>query len=353
MISLKKYLDATEAGFAKADVPEHNNFLLGSAIDAYGSALMEMGNCSLNACPSLGNGLKHSLDALKVGLSPRMSGDALAKTDTSVREHLRTWGNDAARHNQQMTSEVKEMLLTMAGAAESVSARDQRCAGQMNEVTEQLKTIATLDDLTEIRASIQKSTAELKSSIDRMEEEGKAALSQLQEQVATYQTKLEKAEELASRDALTGLSSRLYVEGQLEKCLNSGDPFCVAVIDIDGFKKVNDEHGHLTGDDLLKQFGRELRSSCRSSDIIGRWGGDEFILLYNCDLQEAEAQIERVRKWICGNYEVEGKSGTIKLCVNASIGLAERVAGEKMKKLVARADAAMYEQKAASKSARQ
>ena len=125
------------------------------------------------------------------------------------------------------------------------------------------------------------------------------------------------------------------------------------MIDIDGFKKVNDEHGHLTGDDLLKQFGRELRSSCRSSDIIGRWGGDEFILLYNCDLQEAEAQIERVRKWICGNYEVEGKSGTIKLCVNASIGLAERVAGEKMKKLVARADAAMYEQKAASKSARQ
>ncbi len=59
-------------------------------------------------------------------------------------------------------------------------------------------------------------------------------------------------------------------------------PFCVAIIDIDEFKRVNDEHGHLVGDELLKQFAAEMRSVCRSTDTIGRWGGDEFILLLHC-----------------------------------------------------------------------
>jgi len=75
---------------------------------------------------------------------------------------------------------------------------------------------------------------------------------------------------------------------------------------------VNDSYGHLTGDKLLRQFGAELRSACRATDVIGRWGGDEFILLYDC-------------------------------------GLAAHTAGEEMKELAARADAAMCEQKAASR----
>jgi diguanylate cyclase (GGDEF)-like protein len=149
---------------------------------------------------------------------------------------------------------------------------------------------------------------------------------------------------------LTGLGNRLYAEGQIEKRVASGTPFCVAVIDIDGFKKVNDCHGHLTGDEVLKQFGAELRSACRATDMIGRWGGDEFILLFDCGLEEAEAQMARLRKWICGNYDVHGRAGAIKLRVEASMGLAAHAAGEEMKDLVARADAAMYEEKAASRA---
>ena len=59
----------------------------------------------------------------------------------------------------------------------------------------------------------------------------------------------------------------------------TGAPFCIAIIDIDKFKRVNDEHGHLAGDELLKKFAAKMRSVCRDTDTIGRWGGDEFILL--------------------------------------------------------------------------
>ncbi len=349
MISLKKYLDSQQVN-SSAPEERAKGDLLPAVVDAYGSALMEMGNSSLEACPGMGDELKRNLSELKAGLSAHMSPAALATTDSGAREQIRGWGHGTAKHFQQKACEVKEMLLMMARTAESVGARDQRCAGRMSEVTERLKAIASLDDLTEIRTSIEKSASELKSSIDRMTAEGKAVLDHLKEQVATYQTKLEEAEEIASRDALTGLSSRLYVEGQLDKRMGAGTPFCVAIVDIDRFKKVNDDHGHVTGDDLLKQFSTELRSACRATDVIGRWGGDEFILLFDCALAEAEAQVVRLRKWVCGSYTVLGKAGEVKLRVDASIGLAEREAGEDMKALLARADAAMYEEKAVGRA---
>jgi diguanylate cyclase len=350
MISLKKYLDSPPPG-SKTHCDTVEEDLLCVAIAAYGSALQGMGSCSLDACPGLGVGLKQHLDELNSNLSSHMSSEALAATDRDVKEQLQDWGRRTATHYQLKSNEVKELLIVMARTAEGVGARDQRCAGQINEVTARLTAIASLDDLTQIRKSIENSAAELKTSIERMTAEGKAAIDRLREQVSTYQAKLEEAEEVASRDALTGLRSRLYVENQIERKIGTRGLFCVAIVDIDGFKRVNDEHGHLTGDELLKQFATELVSACRSTDVIGRWGGDEFIILIDCGLAEASAQIDRLRKWVCGNYTVRGKSGAEKLRVDASIGLAEHLPDEPIKELLARADVAMYENKAASRAA--
>jgi diguanylate cyclase (GGDEF)-like protein len=348
MISLKKYLDSTQAGAEAACEPDEHD-ILPAAIAAYRSALREMGGCSQAACPALGEDLKRSLCGLEEGLSVAMSGATVAVTEQKVREQLREWGGQTARHYSRKTGEVKALLIVMAHTAESVGERDQRCARQLNEVTTRLEGIASLEDLTEIRASIEKSAAELKTSVNRMAEEGKAAIEQLRAEVSSYQIKLEEAEEIACRDALTGLRSRLWMEGQIERSIGAGVPLCIAIVDIDEFKKVNDQYGHLTGDELLKLFAAELRSACRSTDLIGRWGGDEFIILLDCGMREAKAQIDRLRAWVCGTYKIQKRPGPGQLRVEASIGLAEHLPGEPIKELLDRADADMYEQKSASR----
>lgn len=350
MISLKKYLEPAPREFGPPDGEDSRDFVA-TALDAYGSTLLEIGNCSLDACPGLGDGLQKALAQLQLELTPAIGHETLAANGKQARERLRAWGRDTARHYQARAREVKEMLLTMAQTAESVSARDQRCAGQMSAVTQRLKTIATLEDLTEVRASLVESAAELKASIERMTEEGRKVLDRLRRQVEDYQTKLDEAERIASCDALTGVSSRMYVEGQIEKRIEAGAPFCVGIVDLDRFKKVNDEHGHLTGDELLRQFAAELRSACRSTDTIGRWGGDEFVLLFDSGMEEARAQCDRLREWVCGNYELSNpKGGAIKVRVSASIGLAAHTDGETMQDLLARADAEMYQNKATSRT---
>lgn len=346
VISIRRYLDAPEG--APEPAPARNRRgadLLSLLLDAYRAALSEMGRSSTEACRATAAALEQSLLEASDALSAEADPDGIAASGAIVRKGLQKWGRSTARHFQQKADEAKGMLLAMARAASSVGERDQRCAEQLRAVTGQLRQIASLEDITAMRNSIVKSAAELKTSIDRMTEEGNAMIAELQSKVTDYQTKLEQAEEAAACDALTRLRSRFHTEGQLEQRIATGAPFCVALFDINGFKQVNDAYGHVVGDELLKQFAGELRSACRSSDIVCRWGGDEFLVLLDCDQSKAAAQIKRVTKWLCGSYEIAGVNGPIKLHVTASVGLAEFTPPETAKELLDRADCAMYDDK--------
>lgn len=351
MISLKKYLEQPEnepVRNGKADAKE----LLPVAMAAYCSSLREMGSASVDACPILGEELKQSLRKTDERLEAGATREKLEAAERDVREQLRNWGRSTARHYQQKADEVKEILIVMARTAKGVGERDQRCASQITAVTGRLEKMATLEDLSQIRTSLKQSAVELKTSIERMTAEGKAAIEKLKTEVTQYQARLEEAEHIALSDSLTGLRNRLWVENYIERRMDATGPLCIAIVNIDEFKQVNDEHGHPAGDELLQQFATELQSACRSKGIVGRWGGDEFIVLFDCELAEAKNQIQRIKDWVCGSYTILGRSGPEKLKVNASIGLAERLPNEVAKKLLARADAEMYEQKAASRRGR-
>ena len=184
MISLKKYLDSASDGAAQQGGPDSPREkalanLLALAVAAYRSALREMGACSIDACPALGQGLKKSLGKLEEKLSTDIRSETLEASQTGAQGQLQDWGRRTAAHYRQKTAEVKDLLIVMARTAESVGERDQRCAGQLNEVTSRLQNIASLDDLTQIRASIERSAADLKSSVERMADEGKKAIADL------------------------------------------------------------------------------------------------------------------------------------------------------------------------------
>jgi diguanylate cyclase (GGDEF)-like protein len=349
MISIRKYLDRPlDASVPETPGPRNRRSQPDARsiyLDAYRSVVADMGRCSVDACPATGPALENSLLQAVDGLSPTATADTLTASGLSVRKQLQDWGRGTARYYQQKAGEVKGILLAMANTAESVGDRDKRCAQRFQAVTTQLRRIATLDDISAMRGALEKSAAELKNSIERMTEEGKATLDDMQAKVATFQARLDEAEQTAACDTLTRLRSRLFVEGQLEQRLAAGSIFCVAILDINGFKQVNDTYGHIIGDELLKQFATELRSACRSSDIVGRWGGDEFVVLLDYRRSQADPQLERVAKWVCGNYVIEGVAGPLKLNVSASLGLAEFAPPESIAELLGRADAAMYSNK--------
>lgn len=273
--------------------------------------------------------------------------DVLAGTQQDAEQKLKDWGNRAAQYLREKAAEVKDLMMVLAHAADAIGERDQRYNVEFSGFSAQLRAIADLEDLTKIRASIVESATQLKSCVDKMEKESKQSVAQLKAEVSVYQTRLEETEQLAIRDSLTGLYNRRKIETELEERIGKGRIFTAMLLDLNKFKPINDELGHEAGDEVLKQFTAELRSAFRTSDMVGRWGGDEFLVVLDCTISQAESQVARIRQWVCGEYTIPVSGGTRKVRVDAAIGLACWTQGESMKDLLKRADVAMYEDKRA------
>jgi diguanylate cyclase (GGDEF)-like protein len=348
VISLKKYLDMKLEATRKSEpVP---NDLLGAAVESYRSSLLDMGNSGYQACPAFGANLRESLEGLASRLASDVSADALQETRYQASEHLSLWGERTAEHFKGKAEEVKDLLMMLARTAESFGERDQRHAAQLHQFTTHLRAVADLEDLTQVRSSLMQTAGELKTCVDQMEQDSQQALAQLESKVTTYECRLKETEELALRDPLTGLPNRLHLERRLQWKIENRQPFSVAFLDVNHFKAVNDKYGHPAGDSVLKQFAEELKSNVRPSDIVGRWGGDEFLVLLDCDFAGAAVLLDRVRKWVFGDYTitVEGHAEKVKMWVSSAVGIAEWKPDETAQQLIERADRAMYKEKTRS-----
>ena len=156
---------------------------------------------------------------------------------------------------------------------------------------------------------------------------------------------------LSTHDALTGLRNRAALLRHLEEVTATAGVLAVLFVDLDGFKAVNDEHGHLAGDTVLTEAARRLRAALRSDDLLARHGGDEFVaVLSGLDAADAERVACRVATDLIGALRspiaLEHGSATI----GASIGIALAARGDRTgSQLLHDADTAMYRAKAGSR----
>jgi diguanylate cyclase (GGDEF)-like protein len=345
VISIKRFLDAHSATMV-ADEPEPDE-LQATAIGAYRSVLRAFGKSAVRACYASGCTLERQLTRLEGRLARSLTAEDVEEIQLQVVDRLDRWGQLTAEHLKGKADEVRELLIMLAGTAESVGERDLRYTNQFGNLTTELKAIGDLDDLTVIRSSLERKATELKTCVDRMTQEGQHSLLELRSKVSVYETKLKVVEELASRDPLTGLANRRSAEGRMDWYVAQQEPYCVMLLDLDCFKQVNDTHGHAAGDDLLRKFSEELQKNMRSTDVVARWGGDEFVVVLTCDLEGARPQLERIRQWVLGKYMLANGAGkaTIQVQVGASIGLAQWVPGKTSRQVIELADAAMYRDK--------
>jgi len=167
---------------------------------------------------------------------------------------------------------------------------------------------------------------------------------ELQEALATIRA-------LAQVDELTRLSNRRHVfellKAEQARCVRSGDPLSVVLIDLDHFKSVNDRHGHAVGDAVLRGFGQALREGLRETDGAGRWGGEEFLLvLPHMTAVAAAALVDRLRG-VMADRQLDPDVHALR--VSFSAGISECGGGEVAQDAIARADNALYEAKNAGR----
>lgn len=182
-------------------------------------------------------------------------------------------------------------------------------------------------------------------------------MSELRAQLGRQKSELEQAlqriRQTAERDELTGLFNRRRVgdelQAQLARAQRNEARFAVAMVDMDHFKHINDGHGHASGDIVLRRFARVASTSLRDVDVVGRWGGEEFLMILSgVDGNGAVEAVERLRRAVAA-LEVELPGGAcIRLTV--SIGVACWKGDESIELLISRADRALYDAKSAGRN---
>ncbi|MGZ5249747.1 MAG: GGDEF domain-containing protein, partial [Caldimonas sp.] len=175
----------------------------------------------------------------------------------------------------------------------------------------------------------------------------------LNEQRARLAVALGEVERLASRDELTGVMNRRAIMGLMsderERMSRTGASFAVALFDIDFFKRVNDEHGHLIGDEVLRRFCAAAAQAIRTTDRLGRLGGEEFLVLMPATErpEAALAAAERVRDAV---ERVDWVAVDVGLEVTVSAGVGIAAADDSLESLLGRTDSALYAAKHAGRN---
>lgn len=201
-----------------------------------------------------------------------------------------------------------------------------------------------------------RTVAELARRIEEKTAHLSAELASLQQRVAEVETHAERWRERALTDALTRLPNRRAGEAALTRAIsaasnNCSKHCCVAMVDIDHFKQINDTYGHAVGDAVLRFVAYTIRKNLRAEDFVARWGGEEFLVIFSqTDLLVAQEYCERLRKEIQGRRFTLRDSGKPIGQITVSIGLTGVTSPDSPANVLERADRALYAAKASGRN---
>ena len=172
--------------------------------------------------------------------------------------------------------------------------------------------------------------------------------------LSTMQSHFARIDQLSYFDPLTGLANRQLLTDRYEAAMarlqreDSSKAVGIIYLDLDGFKLINDQYGHGTGDGYLQTLAKRFQTTIRKQDLVARIGGDEFVFLF--DSLSSEAQLERIAQHIQRSCETPCTQGKKQLATGASMGLAITTdANQTFEALLASADQAMYQAKSSGK----
>jgi diguanylate cyclase (GGDEF)-like protein len=323
---------------------EQQDELLKTALTCYRAALGDVERHIFHLYPE------------KLGIDPpsfreerkRLDGAVVAQQLTQVKQRLARELKDAsARLEAQLagTVELSEVVTLLEDTATSLRSKGETREKGFVGVAESLKSAAQCQTVEELKARLQKEVGRISTLVTEMRRENEQLLSGLDKEMGDYRRKLDDAERKANTDALTGLENRRGLEARVRSYAEAGMPFTIMILDLNRFKTVNDKFGHLAGDKLLEAFSQRLRGALDEGDHPARWGGDEFVILMECSLRDAIIRTRQIEQKLNGTYRIEAESGTLRLNLSTSIGLAEARKGETAEQVFSRADALLYREK--------
>ena len=252
--------------------------------------------------------------------------------------------------------EFKEIIDLLTKAMAVVDHDNQVYNEKIYKQSEKLEKITLLDDIKKIKNELIIEVENIRKSVREKELRDSEKLEQLSQKVNTLNVELEKAKEESVKDGLTGIYNRkafdIYIRKLVDRNTVIKTPFSILLLDIDDFKKINDNFGHQTGDRVLVATAHKCREFIRSDDFLSRYGGEEFVVvLPGASLRNAIKKSKLICKEIAKTrYALEENKEDTIISITVSIGASVHKKGDTVATVIERADKALYAAKQAGKN---
>jgi diguanylate cyclase len=250
---------------------------------------------------------------------------------------------------------VKNMMVNFIDRLGAAAASTGNYHRKMNDYVQQIGQAKGIIELNKILEDVMRDTKATQDETLRSRDEMMAARQEVQEaeaRIVELESKLEQMSELVREDQLTGSLNRRGLEDvfdrEMARSARRSAPLCIAMLDLDDFKRLNDTYGHAAGDQALIHVVRVIKDTLRSMDVIARFGGEEFmIVLPETPLDEAIHTVTRVQRELTKRIFMHDNQ---RLLLTFSAGVAMRAPNEDQQALIKRADDALYKAKKAGKN---
>ncbi len=315
------------------------------ALQCYLATLGHVAACAVEVSPDITGSLRVGLRSLIRDVSEDPESEAMEHCRDAVASLLSDFQMKAAACQNRKEEDLRAMLSSMADAVGTLAGHGDRQSAKVKQFAVRLHLVSKGNDLAKIREDIAKQVAELRDFGTSMAPENCGPLKEMQTRLNEFQERLEQAEQRASTDALTGLVNRGEGESRLKRQISDREPLSVLMIDLNGFKQINDRWGHPCGDQVLRSFAGLLANNVRALDMVCRWGGDEFLVVLRCTGPIAQQRAGELRARLTSQHKVGPPGRTVDVVVGASVGVAESREGESWEDLIARADSDLYSHK--------
>ena len=250
---------------------------------------------------------------------------------------------------------VKNMMMTFIDRLGQVAASTGDFHEKIGGYSEKISKADNISELNSILDEVLKETRLVQSEALKARDKMVLARQEVQDaesRIHTLEAKLQHLSELVREDQLTGSLNRRGLDDVFERetarADRRGTPLCIAILDLDDFKKLNDTYGHIAGDAALKHLVKIVKDTLRSMDVIARFGGEEFLILMPETSAEAAATtMTRLQRELTKHFFLHDNE---KVLITFSAGVALRRPNEEQTELVKRADKAMYTAKQTGKN---
>lgn len=294
------------------------------------------------------------ITALQEIIAQPMDKHAIADAERNLRDAIikqSTLKQSLTDAKATLKSLMTTFIDRLGNLTESTGEYHQKIEGYSQKISK----TNNLTDLSHLLDDIMQDTRVIQASALRSHEElliTKKQADEAEGRIKELEHELMQVSELVREDQLTGALNRRgldeAVDVELKRADRNMNPFSVALIDIDNFKKLNDTLGHQAGDRALTHLTQVIKETLRPTDAVGRYGGEEFlILLPNTNLEAAVETIQRLQRDLTKKFFLHNND---KILVTFSAGVALRAEGEDQEDLIGRADKAMYHAKQTGKN---